>query len=92
MYPNNRTVPKCNYMSIFIRFRNGEYWLLGGDFLLFGCCWLWLIGCIVCVVISAAIFSDISALGDDGICRIVAADVNVENGLIDGDDKSDNQA
>ena len=37
-------------------------------------------------------FNDIVALGDDGICRIVAADFNVENAFVNGEDKSDNQA
>ena len=59
---------------------------------MFGCCWLLLIGCIVCAVVIAAIFNDIDALGDDGMFRIVAADVNVEKGFVDGDDKSDNQS
>ena len=59
--------------------------------MLFGCFWLLLIGFIVCAVVIAAIFNDIDALGDYGMFRIVAADVNVENGFFDGDDKSDNQ-
>ena len=59
---------------------------------MFGCCWLLLIDFIVCAVVIAAIFNGINVLVDDGIFRIVAADVNVENGFVDGDNKSDNQS
>jgi len=57
---------------------------------LFGCCWLFLIG--LRAIVGAVIFNDSDIFGDDGVLGLVAGDVNVDNGVVDDDEKSDDQS
>lgn len=46
----------------------------------------------LCAIVGAVIFNDNDTFGDDGVLGIVAGDVNVDNGVVDDDEKSDDQS